>query len=299
MTTYTMTQVETLTGISAHTLRAWERRYSFLVPSRSETNIRYYTDAELKNLINIGILVRNGHRISKIDRMDQEEIHFLVNQILTTHSDQHSDRINGLVLSMLKMDEDAFNKIYSIAVIDSGLIATITKLIYPFLNLVGGLWTTNKIIPAQEHFISNLIRQKIISAIDALPSPPENAKQILLFLLEGESHEIGLLLSYYIAKKLGWRVYYLGQDVPSVNIKDVFKIVKPDLMLTMFVTPRSQNISKIIARMTKDNDIPLLISGAPLLFEKEMKLKKTIYIKSPHDFEAYLNSISSKKSDKI
>ena len=105
-----MSQVETLTGINAHTLRAWERRYNFLLPERSDTNIRFYTDAQLKSLLNIGILVRNGHRISTIDKMSQKEINELVREILTTHSEEKSDRINGLVLSMLEMDRSSSTK---------------------------------------------------------------------------------------------------------------------------------------------------------------------------------------------
>lgn len=290
MITYSMSQVEILTGINAHTLRAWERRYNFLVPERTETNIRYYTDEQLKNLLNIGILVRNGYRISKVDKMDQVEIHELVHQILTTHSEQNEDRVNGLVLSMLKMDEHAFNKIFNISVINSGLIPTITKLIYPFLNLVGGLWTTNKIVPAQEHFISNLIRQKIVTAIDGLPFPNENAKRIILFLLEGESHELTLLLSSYIAKKMGWKVYYLGQNVPFENIKEVIPSIQPDLMMTMIITPRSQNIPEILNELVDSVQAPLMVSGNPILFENVTMKEDITYVKSPHDFERQLSA---------
>lgn len=290
MISYSMSQVEILTGINAHTLRAWERRYTFLVPERSESNIRSYSDSQLKTLLNMGILVRNGYRISKLDKMDSNEIHRLVQEILTTHSEENTDRINGLVLSMLEMDEHAFNKIFSISVIDSGLIPTITELIYPFLNLVGGLWTTNKIVPAQEHFISNLIRQKIVAAIDGLPSPEEEAKRIILFLLEGESHELGLLLSSYIAKKLGWKVYYLGQNVPSGNIKEVIPSIQPDLLMTMIITPRSQNIPQIITELTEAYKTPMLVAGNPLLFENEMNTESVRYINSPLDFEQHLNA---------
>ena len=150
-----MSQVETLTGINAHTLRVWERRYNFLLPLRTQTNIRLYTDAQLKKLLNIGILVRNGYRISVIAKMAESEIHNLVTQILTTSSEENHDRINGLVLSMLALDEEGFNLLFNNSVNDTGLISTILDLIYPFLNLVGGLWITNKATPAQEHFISN------------------------------------------------------------------------------------------------------------------------------------------------
>jgi DNA-binding transcriptional MerR regulator len=283
-----MTQVETLTGINAHTLRVWERRYDFLLPKRTQTNIRFYSDAQLKKLLNIGILIRNGYRISKIDKMPQAEIHKQVTEILMTHTEENHDRINGLVISMLEMDEEAFNKIFSNAVADSDFISTITNLIYPFLNLVGGLWITNKTFPAQEHFISNLIRQKILSAIEGLPTPVDKAKRILLFLLEGEAHEIGLLLAYYLAKNLGWRVYYLGQNVPSKNIGEICNIVNPNLMMTMFITPRSKKINSLISNVLAGNNIPLLYSGNPFNFTDLEPVKNAVHIKTPHDFDSQL-----------
>jgi len=289
MITYSMSQVETLTGINAHTLRVWERRYNFLLPLRTESNIRYYTDAQLKDLLNIGILIRNGYRISMIDKMSVSEIHDSVTKILMDPSDENHDRINGLVISMLEMDEEAFNKIFNNSVIDKGLISTITMLIYPFLNLVGGLWITNRAIPAQEHFITNLIRLKILSAIETLPSPSTAARRILLFLLEGESHEIGLLIAYYIAKKLGWKVYYLGQNVPSANIKEICGIINPDLLMTMFITPRSPKISSLIGGFLTNIEIPLFYSGNPLLFKDQINSEKITYIKTPADFESLLH----------
>ena len=292
MLKYSMSQVETLTGISAHALRVWERRYNFILPKRSPANIRYYSDDQLKQLLNVSILIRNGHRISKIAKLLPREIFELVSAILLSGSEIHEDRINGLVLSMLEMDEHAFNRIFNKAVKETDLLTTIIKLIYPFLNLVGGLWINNKAIPAQEHFISNLIRQKIITAIDKLAPPKENAKKILLFLLEGESHEISLLIASYIAKKLGWKTYYLGQNVPLKNINEICAIIGSDLMFTIFITPRNKNISSLILKLTEDNTTPLAYSGSPTNFIDYAPIKKTIYIQNPLDFENALNQFA-------
>jgi MerR family transcriptional regulator, light-induced transcriptional regulator len=215
MSSYSVAQVETLTGIKAHTLRVWERRYNFLHPKRTSTNIRYYSDEQLRKLLNIGILVRHGYRISQLDQMSDDEINALITEILANPSEENGNEIKGLTLSMLSMNEEEFDKIFSRQLMHKGLLSTITDLIYPFLRHVGVLWSTKKAMPAQEHFISNLIRQKIISAIENLPLAPAAAPAILLFLLEGEDHEIGLLLATYIAKDLGWRVCYLGQNVPA------------------------------------------------------------------------------------
>ena len=288
MTTYSMAQVTTLTGITAHTLRIWERRYSFLNPGRTETNIRYYNDKQLVKLLNIGVLVRNGYKISKIDAMSDSEIHELVTDILSNVSQGNEDEINILTLSMLEMNENEFNKVFQRRAMRKGLQATITDLIYPFLNHIGILWGTNKIIPAQEHFISNLIRQKIISAIDSLPSPANDAPSIAMFLLDGEDHEIGLLLAAYMARDLGWKVYYMGQNMPVENLSKLIKISKPKVLLSMFIIPDSNRTKKLIALIKDQTDMPLLISGNKDNFSELKMDSKLIHIKSPSDLINYL-----------
>ena len=292
MTKYSMAQVENLTGISAHTLRIWERRYSFLEPERTETNIRFYSDEELKKLLNIGILIRNGHRISKVDAMSNTQISELVTDILSNVSRENEDDINALTISMLEMNEDEFNMIFQRRVMRKGLQTTITGLIYPFLSHIGVLWGTDKLIPAQEHFISNLIRQKIIAAIDSLPSPGSNAPGIAMFLLDGEDHEIGLLLAAYIAKDLGWKVQYLGQNVPVINIAEVIEIAKPKLLLSMFVVPASKKTAKFINIIRSQTDLPFLISGNRENFSDLEFDNRLIYIKSPNELVDYLQQIS-------
>lgn len=295
MAVYSMAQVENLTGISAHTLRIWERRYSFLTPERTETNIRYYSDKELKKLINIGILIRNGHRISKIDVMPDAEIYELVIDILSNVSEENEDEINALTLCMLEMNEDEFNKIFQRRAMRKGLQATITDLIYPFLNHIGVLWGTNKLIPAQEHFMANLIRQKIIAAIDNLPLASNDAPAICLFLLDGEDHELGLLLAAYMARDLGWRVYYLGQNVPVANIGAVVEISKPKVMLSMFIVPSADRTAKFIEMIKNQTDIPLLVSGNRENFSNVEVNDKLLYIESPSELIDYLQNYTNNK----
>lgn len=290
MKTYSMSQVETLTGINPHTLRIWERRYSFLLPQRTSTNIRFYTDEQVKNLLNIQILLRNKYRISSIDKMKVDDIYNKVQEILSNNSEETQDKINALVISMLDMDESAFTKIYNFLVSTIGFKKTITDIIYPFLVLIGGLWLSNKVIPAQEHFISNLIRQKILSAIEDLPNPSQDAKRILLFLLEGEDHEIGLLLAHYIAKESGWKTFYLGQNVPANDIEEIYEIVKPDLMMTMFITHQPRKMVPIINNFMKNKDVPLLLSGSSVNFSDEISIDKVVYIKTPIDLEEHFQN---------
>lgn len=290
MTKYSMNQIVTLTGIKAHTLRKWETRYSFLEPERTDTNIRFYSDGQLKKLLNISVLTRNGYRISKIDKMSEDEIHDAVtNKLLTNNAE---DEISALVLSMLEMNEVKFDNIFKSQIIKRGLLNTTVDLIYPFLNKVGVLWGINKVMPAQEHFISNLIKKRLFSIIDLLPYPKENASIIVMFLPENEYHEIGLLLAYYIARELGWKVCYLGQNVPTNNIKQVVEEIKPNAMLTMFVTSVDESIETTINDILSQGEVSLLVSGNPVNLEKIVEDKRIIPMSNPHDLINYLKQIS-------
>lgn len=286
-----MAQIVTLTGIKAHTLRKWETRYNFLNPERTDTNIRYYSDNQLKKLLNISVLTRNGYRISKIDKMSDAEIHKTISDSIVEGN--YEDEISALVISMLDMDEVVFNEILRTQIVKKGLLDTVTELIYPFLNQVGVLWGINKVMPAQEHFISNLIKKKMFSSIDLLPNPHKDAPSILMFLTEEEYHEIGLLLAYYIAREMGWRVYYLGQNVPTENIKQVIEELNPSLMLSMFVTPSKQSINAKMDAILDPGDIPLLVSGNPRNLEKVIADKRIIYLSHPDDLIDNLKKIKS------
>jgi DNA-binding transcriptional MerR regulator len=293
MSIYTIAQVVTLTGIKAATLRKWETRYTLFEPHRTETNIRYYSDDQLKKLLNISVLLRNGFRISKIDKMSDEDIHNTIEDILIDSNQE--DEITALIISMIEMDEVKFDKIVRSHIINNGLLTTITKIIYPFLHQVGILWGIDKVIPAQEHFVSSLIKQKLFSTIDLLPLPHKSAPSIVMFLPEGENHEIGLLLANYVAKELGWRVYYLGQNVPIENIKEVTAEVHPELMLTMFIASTEQDFTSQIDRILSQNNVPLLVSGNPKFFEDKID-ENLIYLPNP---EALINQLNTFKEQII
>ena len=289
MGSYTMSQVETLTGIKSHTLRVWERRYSFLKPSRTATNIRFYSDAEVRKLLNISILLNNNYRISKINNLSEDEFNELILNLKSNYTDKFEDYINRLILSMIDMDEHAFEQIFQENVMKNGLLTTITSLIYPFLNQVGLLWTTNKTIPSQEHFMSNLIRQKIISAIDLLHNPDDSAPRIILFLTEDESHEIGLILASYIAKKSGWRVYYLGQNVPVVNLDKVYELTKAKAFFTMFIAPKKEKYFTKFTSKVHKIDTAFLVSGN---YDAKYVSFNIQYISNPDEFTEQLKKLA-------
>lgn len=195
--------------------------------------------------------------------MTDEEIHKMVEDALI-ESDQDAD-VKALVLSMINLDEQEFDNIVKSKILKSGILTTFTQVIYPFLHKVGVLWGINKIMPAQEHFVSNLIRQKICSAIDLLPIAPKNAPKIIMFLAEGESHEIGLLLAHFIAKNLGWRVFYLGQNVPHDNVKTMAELVEPNYLLTFFITTTPSLVEEKVFKLSSAAKTPFYSLVAPLI----------------------------------
>ena len=288
MDVYSMSQVETLTGIKSTTLRAWERRYRFLTPMRSGTNIRYYSDTELRKLINISILREHGYRISKIDAMSAREIDDAVFDTISTKSGTSKEEVLALTNSMLSLDEAAFTKIFDVRARRDGLLSTMINLVYPFLTHVGLLWTTSKLVPAQEHFISNLIRQKIILSIDQLPIHKDGAPTIVMFLPENEMHEIGLMLAHFIAKERGWRVIYLGQRVPIDSLFAAVRIAKARFILTIAISTKPERIGQLLNQITSTCDSGVILSGPPNLEHVTTSSARTTYVGSPTELNSFL-----------
>ena len=241
MSTYFIKDLEKLSGIKAHTIRIWEKRYEIVQPKRTETNIRYYSNEDLKKILNVSILNRNGMKISTISRIDDTEIEQNVLD-LNKLEDDYLSYIENLILAMIDLDEERFERIISHLVTRIGFQQTLIKVIHPFFNKIGVLWLTGSINPAQEHFVSNLIRQKLIVAVDGLTnSLKENSKRFLLFLPEDEWHELGLLFYQYLIKSHGHRVVYLGQSVPHSDVVKVSNIKRPDYVFTLVTAPMTED----------------------------------------------------------
>lgn len=231
--TFSMKDLEQLTGIKAHTLRVWEQRYSIIEPKRTQTNIRYFDEEDLKHILNIAMLNNNGMKISKIAELSKQEINERVLKV-TEVVDEDSDLLNALTITMLDLDEERFEKILSNVIIKLGFTHTVTDVVYPFMFRIGILWQTGTIVPAQEHFISNLIRHKLISASDNLLSKKiEYPKRFVMFLPEGELHEIGLLFANYMVKVNGHKTIYLGQTVPFDDLKIIAEVYNPQCFFTV------------------------------------------------------------------
>lgn len=236
MAHYTIHDLEQLSGIKAHTIRIWEKRYGLIKPERTCTNIRIYSDNDLKKILNISLLNRHGFRISKIAGLSEEELNEKV-LVLSQHSHSYGDHIDSLTSAMIELDDDRFYQLLSSSIMKIGFEETFIHVIYPFLEKVGILWQAGTIRPAQEHFISNLIRQKLIVAIDgALIHQKTSPRKFLLYLPEGEIHELGLLFYQYLIIRRGHKTLYLGPSVPQKDLEEIYKMYHPDFLVSFFVT---------------------------------------------------------------
>ncbi len=253
MSNYSIKDLEHLSGIKAHTIRIWEQRYNFIKPSRTDTNIRYYDDKDLRLVLNISLLKDNGYKISKIAKMTDQQMSEAVLQITEKHL-RHDDQIHALTLSMVDLDEDRFEKIMSTNILKIGFEKTMINIIYPFLSKIGVLWQTGGINPAQEHFISNLIRQKLIVAIDSqFVSIHDKAKKFLLYLPEGELHEVSLLFSNYIIRSRKNRTIYLGQSLPFHDLHAVYDLHKPEYVMTIITSsPGPGEVQDYVNKLCSD-----------------------------------------------
>lgn len=260
---YSIKELEQLSGIKAHTIRIWEKRHQLIEPERTATNIRYYSDEDLKKIINISVLSNHGLKISKIASLSPAE---LSNQVAALAESKNAADlyIDQLVVAMVDLDEEAFEKQISSINMKLGLERTITEIIYPFLDKIGVLWQTGNISPAQEHFISNLIRQKLIVAIDGLPFSSKSAHRAILFLPENELHELSLLFQHYLVKKAGLKTYYLGQSVPYEDLRKVIDRHQPHFLIASITThPQGHVLQEYVYQLASDfSTLRILLSGA-------------------------------------
>lgn len=279
MDSFTIKDLENLSGIKAHTLRIWEQRYHFLNPSRTDTNIRYYSNDDLKCILNIALLNKYGFKISHIDKMNQAEIK---EKILALNQGQaQQDRIvNELIQHMIDLDMEAFEHTIDNYILARGIEKTITQIIFPFMDRIGILWLTNHINPAQEHLVTNIIRQKLIVGIEGVSTPLKINKSVLMFLPEAEHHEVGLLFMYYILKSRGATVIYLGANVPLIDVAYVAKLKKPDYLYTHLTTVgQNFNFDRFIQQVARQfPTTPVIISGQ-LTRSYEKKIHPPVYFK--------------------
>jgi len=266
MSTYSIKDLENLTGIQAHTIRIWEQRYNLLSPERTPTNIRKYSEKDLRKLLSIALLNNNGLKISKIAKLSDMNIAETVLQLSEGEDSNIESQIESLKMIMVDMNEAKFEKLFSHMVLQMGFEETILKIFVPFFKRLTFLWQTESVTVAQINFITSLYKQKVYVAIDGL-SPPEkmNSKKFIMFLPKTEQLDNGLLLYNYLAKKRGFQTLYLGASLPSEGLSDILG-KNPDSYLLSVATLAKIDLTayytKILAACTENQK--LLLTGSQI-----------------------------------
>lgn len=279
---FSIKDLENLTGIKAHTIRIWEKRYNLLQPKRTDTNIRYYDLANFQKLLNVSYLNNNGYKISKIATIQEEEIPNLVKEIANENNlDSHA--INAFKLSMLNFDQSLFYKTYESLLKDKDFESIFYTIFIPLLTEIGLLWQTDTITPAHEHFISGLVRQKILINTELLQAKLQNKSTttFVLYLPENEIHELGLMFVNYLLLKKGYHCIYLGQSVPILSLKDI-QSYYDDIVFISYLTvkPSSEDLRKYLEKfeitLLKNHNSKLWLLGKVLESSNMENLPKQI-----------------------
>ena len=283
MNAFSIKDLENLSGIKAHTIRIWEQRYSFLKPQRSKSNIRYYGNEELKTILNIALLNKYGFKISHIDKMSPVEVREKI--VLLSYAEAYQERfVNELLQYMVDLDISGFEDTLSTYIRSKGIDKAISQLIFPFLEKIGILWHTNHMNAAQEHLVTNVIRQKLIVGIESITTYAQNNKTVLLFLPEGEHHELALLYLYYVLKSREINVLYLGANVPLKDLEFVASLKNPEHVFTHLTSiPGRFNLEKYLHQLhQRIPAIPLVMTGK-LVQSYSKKTPSNIMLKRSFD----------------
>lgn len=261
MATYSIKELSLLSGIKAHTIRIWEKRYGVFSPDRTDTNIRRYSDSDLRLSLNIVLLQNMGYKISRIAKLSTEEISELIrkgNQYASSSLVPES-----LFMHAINLDQNQFDLRIKETIAKKGLEWTFENMIVPFQKRMGLLWQAGTITPAQEHFSSNILRDILI--VSTLPFTPskQRSERILFFLPEGELHELGLLYFNYVARKDDFQTLYLGQNVPTDDVVEIAqKKGVTHLFTSVTLKMPDEFVSGLFEHLTKKlNGIPILATG--------------------------------------
>lgn len=282
---FSIKDLENLTGIKAHTIRIWEKRYNLLEPNRTDTNIRNYSVLSLQKLLNISFLNNNGYKVSKIANLKEEEIPIKVREI-ASRSKVEDHALNAFKMAMINFDQVLFYNTYNNLIENKSFSELFHTVFLPLLNEIGLLWQTNTITPAHEHFLSVHIKQKILLNIERLQSlePKPSSKTYILFLPENEIHDIALLFINYELRSKGYHTIFLGESVPAESLKSVIEFFNEITFVSYFtVNPEIEKIPDYISNfnnsLLKNTNNNLILLGPKLLDFENLKTpeKVTIY----------------------
>lgn len=248
MAQYSIKDLENFTKIKAHTLRIWEQRYALLSPERTDTNIRYYSDKDLKKILNINLLYQNGLKISKIAKLSEKEIFREAAKILLEDEVSGRDEINSFVENILALNEAGIQESLKRITQKIGMERLYTEVLIPLLEKVGTLWQVDAISVSHEHFLSNILREFLITNISGIENARVAKGKVVLFLPEHEKHELSLLFYYFLLKKKGYDCFYLGQSVPMKDLREFVNETEPDFIVTSLIAEvTSEDFSELMS----------------------------------------------------
>ncbi len=279
---YSIKDLENFTQIKAHTIRIWEQRYGLLEPKRTDTKIRYYSENDLKKILNINLLYNSGLKISKIALLSDSEIIDAAKSLIIVPKTENQSVVDALTLLILEFDGDKINEILNAELERTSLIEMYNSIVLPLLKKIGQLWHVNSIDIIHEHYFSNILKGFIIFNIESLKIDSHPDKTALLFLHDNEEHEFSILLYYYLLKKSGYRCFYFGQRVPIKELEAAYNQLKPQVVITTFVARISEKnfekIHSILQTFTKNSQV--LISGSQLQHLEYNISSSLLHIKS-------------------
>ena len=293
MNIFSISQLSQFSGVKAHTIRIWEQRYNTLKPNRTEGNTRYYDNDQLRRLLNIVSLSNIDYKVSELSGMSDKELFALVeNSNKKEENGQENYFISQLISAGMTYDEPGFEKMFSHCLLHFGLKGTYIKVLYPLLVRLGFMWTSDTIPPAHEHFISNLIRQKLFTAIDSLPASLAQSDVWVLFLPENEFHEIGLLFANYLLRSNGKKTIYLGTNVPLESIKRLLKNSDVENVLLFFVhNDFPEEIKKYLNQLSDEyTGMNIFVASHQKITKQLGKIKKVSFLHSVEDLQQQLLS---------
>lgn len=288
---FTIKELESLSGIKAHTIRIWEQRYQFLKPSRTTTNIRRYNNEELKTLLTVALLNKYGYKISRIDEMPHEQRIEAAIQLQEPVAKQEFV-INELIGCMVDLKGIEFEKLLNKQIEQDGVEETVAGVIFSFLERVGILWQTNRLRPVQEHITTSIIRQKIIHGIEGLPFVEDSSPLFVLFLPEGEHHELGLLYVYYLLRKHGISTLYLGANVPVKDIEYVAELKRPNYLYMHLTTFPQTRFNRMIQLLQKSSaGTTVVLSGYMAQLYEKAAGENVVLLQSLRAVHSYIKAI--------
>ncbi|KVV15342.1 transcriptional regulator MirA [Flavobacterium sp. TAB 87] len=251
---FSIKDLENLSGIKAHTIRIWEKRYNILEPMRTDTNIRLYDIASLQKLLNITLLHEYGYKISKIATYAPENIPILVREIIS-NKNAKNHAISAFKMAMMNFDQELFFNTFNWLIAEKTFKEVFNEVFIPLLNELGLLWQSHTITPAHEHFISYLIKQKLLINTEKLQVlPPRNTSKVFVLSLPlNEIHELGLMYLQYEVLLLGYKSIYLGESMPIENLKDLRKHFESIVFISyMTVQPDPNIVNEYVQQMSDE-----------------------------------------------